>query len=227
MMRLRCPECDAEIDADDVNLEQMAAKCRRCHAVFRIDGLVGGRAVKPLDTPMPDGMTLEHTAAGLRITRRWFTWGTLFITAFAVFWNGFLVVTLGSAFVSGFYPIAAFASIHILIGLGLIYWALAGFLNRTTVDVEPIELRVRHGPVPFPGKRLEAGAVRQLYAKEHISRRRNSSSVTYELHAVTDAGRHAKLVSGLTSSEQALFLEQEIERYLRLEDRPIRGELAR
>ena len=36
-----------------------------------------------------------------------------------------------------------------------------------------------------------------------------------------------KLVSGLLSSEEALFIEQEIEKYLRIDDEPVRGEIPR
>ena len=67
--------------------------------------------------------------------------------------------------------------------------------------------------------------MKQLYGKEKISRSRNSTSVSYELRAVTKSGRNIKLVGGLESQEQAIFIEQKIEKYLRIEDIPIPGEI--
>jgi hypothetical protein len=68
--------------------------------------------------------------------------------------------------------------------------------------------------------------VKQLYSKEKISRGRNSTTTTYEVHAVTHTGKNVKLLSGLESSEQALYIEQEIERYFRIEDAPVKGQIG-
>jgi Tfp pilus assembly PilM family ATPase len=68
--------------------------------------------------------------------------------------------------------------------------------------------------------------LKQLYAKEKVSSSRNGTSITYEVH-VTRSGRNIKLVSGLESSEQAVYIEQEIEKYLNIKDIPVKGELAR
>ena len=48
--------------------------------------------------------------------------------------------------------------------------------------------------------------------------------MTYEVHLIDRNYKHAKLVTGLPSSEHALYLEQEIERFLHIADRPVRGE---
>lgn len=56
-------------------------------------------------------------------------------------------------------------------------------------------------------------------------RSRSGGSATYEIHAITHSGRTIKPVSGLESSEQALFIEQEIEKHLNIKDTPVKGEL--
>jgi hypothetical protein len=48
--------------------------------------------------------------------------------------------------------------------------------------------------------------------------------MTYGLYGITREQRRLELVTGLPSAEDAMFLEQEIERFLRLKDKPIRGE---
>lgn len=84
-----------------------------------------------------------------------------------------------------------------------------------------------HGPLPWLGnKDLDGSNLKQLYSKEKISQGRNSTTITYEVHALTANGRNEKRVSGLDSSEQALYIEQEIERYFRVEDTPVRGQIG-
>lgn len=228
-MELTCKQCGAEIDAADVNLDRMIAKCRRCNAVFSFAGMVEGGAerAKMLDVPLPSRFTIEHTGDGLVIARRWLSARVYLMAVMTVFWNGFVLFWIGTVLVARVWPMALFGSLHAGVGLFLLYTTLAGFLNTTTVRVGSSELTVKHGPLPYPGKRLEPGAIRQLFSKRRISHGRNSTTITYELHAVTGDGKHEKLVSGLDEEEQALFLEQEVERYLRIKDQPVRGELAR
>jgi len=71
---------------------------------------------------------------------------------------------------------------------------------------------------------LYTGELRQLYTKEIISQSKSGSSASYEIHAISTRGRNIKLLRGLDTSEQALYIEQEIEKYLHIEDRPVKGE---
>lgn len=43
---------------------------------------------------------------------------------------------------------------------------------------------------------------------------------------MTNDGRNRRLLTYIRSPEQALYFEREIERALRIEDRPVRGEYA-
>ena len=43
---------------------------------------------------------------------------------------------------------------------------------------------------------------------------------------VTKANTKKKLLSGIQSDEQALFIEQEIEKHLGIEDKAVRGEYS-
>ena len=123
---------------------------------------------------------------------------------------------------------ALFATGHAAIGLGLTYGTIAGFVNRTLIRISPSQLTVGHGPLPWWGnKQLDATGIAQVYCKERVSRGRNGTSITYAVHAALRDGADAKLVDALDSPEQALYLEQEIERFLGIKDVPVRGELAR
>jgi hypothetical protein len=180
-----------------------------------------------MELGLPDKLELRHEGSGIEIIRKWFGWRVLMMTGFAVFWNVFLVSWYSIALPSGNMMMTLFPLIHVAVGVGIAYGALAGWVNTTRIRVDQGRIAVRHGPLPWLGnKDLDGSTLKQLYSKEKISRGRNSTTVTYEVHALTANGRNEKLLSGLESSEQALYIEQEIERYFRIEDAPVRGQIG-
>jgi predicted Zn finger-like uncharacterized protein len=231
-VKLNCPECGAEIPADNINLDRMVAKCRECNTVFgfgdQFGASAGAQSLVRLAVPRPASLQVEQDGAELRLTRRWFSPTYIFLGIFAIFWNGFMAVWFGIAIISRMWPMALFGSIHAAIGLFIAYVAVAGLVNSTLVRIGMGEIQVSHSPLPWRGnRRIETAGIAQLYSKEisHRSRRRTTQS--YEIHAATGDGRDIKLLSALENSEQALYLEQEIERYLGIKDLPMRGEIPR
>jgi len=186
-----------------------------------------------MELGLPDKLELRDQGTGIEIVRKWFGWKVILATAFAVFWCGFLFMwyslafAFGSVFRGELTFAALFPLIHVAVGVGLAYTALTGWVNRTRITVDQGRISVRHGPLPWLGnKDLDGTTLKQLYSKEKITRGRNSTSVTYEVHALTTSGRNEKLLSSLETSEQALYIEQEIERYFRIEDAPVRGQIG-
>ncbi|HLQ46343.1 MAG TPA: hypothetical protein VK137_16485, partial [Planctomycetaceae bacterium] len=90
---------------------------------------------------------------------------------------------------------------------------------------------VRHGPVPWKGNLdLATDGIEQIYCQRKINRSRSddgdiSTSTRFEVHAVAGAQK-VKLLSGLQEADHALFVEQRLERFLGIEDRPVPGEMA-
>lgn len=228
-MKLYCPTCGSAIPAADMNLESMVAKCAACNAVFRFDGELAPAAPREeLPVPLPNGVVMEQNGSELQITRRWLSAKFFFLVFFCLVWDGFLVVWFGIALASKIWMMAAFATGHALIGLFLSYYTVAGFLNRTRIGVSHAQIAVRHGPLPWWGnKRLETSDVAQLYCKETITRSRGTTNASFSLHAMLRSGGEQKLLADLDNSEQALYFEQEIERYLGITNVPVRGEMAR
>lgn len=231
-MRLNCPECGAEIPADNINLDRMVAKCRECNTVFGFGdqfGVIGGLQPRArLAVPRPASLQVEQDGSELRLIRRWFSPTYIFLGIFAIFWNGFMALWFGIAIIGRVWSMALFGTIHGAIGLFVAYVAVAGLVNSTLVRVGMGEIEVRHSPLPWRGnRRIETAGVAQLYSKEvsHRSRRRTTQS--YEIHVATRDGHQVRLLSALESSEQALYLEQELERYLGIADQPMRGEIPR
>ena len=112
-----------------------------------------------------------------------------------------------------------------IIGIAITYGVITTLVNTTTIDVDDRELRVRHGPLPVPGnKTLPSLDVKQLYCKERISRNKNGTSVTYALHVKLKGGKDEKLLANLTQQSHALYVEQQVERVLGLQDEAVAGE---
>jgi hypothetical protein len=230
-MQLHCPYCGSQIPAEHVNLDNMVAKCASCSSVFRFDDQLGAAEAAPrtqLDVPLPKGIAVEHQGYELAIVRRWLSAKYFFLIFFCLFWDGFLLVWYTIAISQRIWIMALFATLHTAIGLFLTYYTLAGFFNRTQVRVSPSLLAVRHGPVPWWGnKQLDSTGIAQVYCKEHIRRSRGTTSASYSVHAALHAGGETKLVDDLDNADQALYLEQEVERFLGVKDVPVRGEMVR
>jgi hypothetical protein len=176
--------------------------------------------------PLPENLNIVHDRGTFIIRRRWFSAAAWLLVFFALFWNGFMVVWMSIALSQGQWMMAAFGSIHACVGLGLIYFCVASFINKTDVSVDSNYLGVQHYPMPWLGsKKVRVHDISQLYCKEHITRSKNRTNVSYRVHAVMNNGRDQKLISGLTTDTQARFIEHEIESVLGLENLEVAGEL--
>jgi hypothetical protein len=182
-----------------------------------------------IKAPIPEHISMEQTTGGLLFSYRWFSPAYIFVAIFAVAWDAFLVF---------WYTIAAsqdaplvmmlFPIIHVLVGFGISYYALAGFLNKTFVLVGEGKLTIQHAPLPWPGSRvLQAAELTQLYSEERVIRSRNGTQLRYQLNAITSENKKVTLLSNLAAPDQVRFLENKLEEYLGIADVPVQGEMPR
>jgi hypothetical protein len=230
------------MSASDLDRRLGIVSCRHCGAIYDLTR-VGRPPTDAADSPpverkesldrapaaMPHGFTVEKGGSDLlRIRWRWFKPMALFLVFFCVVWNGILigVYSLGTSTDAGLpFIVYLFPLGHVAVGLGLTYYTVALFLNRTTVTVKPHELRVRHAPLPWsPSHTIPVRDLEQLYVERKVTHTKNGTDVTFQLMAVTRAHTGRELIGGLSELDQALYLEQEIESVLGLRDRPVAGE---
>jgi hypothetical protein len=179
---------------------------------------------RPPGLQLPQGITLQNVEGALQITWRWFSPKYIFFAIFALIWNGFLFTFFTG---DGLPILAAFICPHVWVGLGLAYYALSGFINSTVITVTPTLLTVQHGPIPSWGnKQIDPLLIKQLYTKQKIHRSKNTTSYTYEVHMQAWHSKAQALITGLETTEQALFIEQELERHLGIENKAVPGELS-
>ncbi len=229
-VHLSCPSCGERINAEDIDLTSALAKCAACHAVFGIGEQVAGapRTTKRPRVELPRGMTVERGSRGILISRRWFGYHAFFLLFFSFIWNGFLLFWYTAAFSSDDPDIMMilFPIIHVAVGIGITYYTATLFLNRTNVGITRGELVIQHGPLPWAGNlALPARSIKQLFCKRVVKRNKNSTYYRYEVHALNEVGRRKRLLANLTTEEQAVFLEQELEDFLRIEDEHVEGQL--
>ena len=235
-MQLDCRNCGAPLGATELQPERGIATCRFCTTVTRLPKPPAPphRSAKPL-VPRPAGITVEETPDGLRILRRWFTPALFFLLFFCIAWDSFLIFWYSMALGGGGHGppfpfnliMIVFPAAHVAVGVGLTYFTIAGFFNRTTIEADAHELRVSHGPVPWKGNwAVPADDVEQLYCQRDTSRSRNSDGhSTYKLHAVLKGGARKTLMSHVSEADQVRYVEQELEKHLRIADRRVAGEL--
>jgi len=233
LTELRCRCCGALLTGENVDLGLRIARCGHCDAVFALDRPDGGGSAQPAtperpEVPMPGAIQVEVFGDSLEIRRRWFGCAAIFLIVFAVFWNGFMIVWHSIAMATGMFVMSAFGLIHTAVGIGVGYLALAMILNTTTIKVDRGMLTVSHGPLPWPGaKSLPIHEIKQFFCRETVHHGKNGTSYTYEVRYVTQTGSKEKLLTGLSNSDQALFIEQQIERHLGIKDEAVHGELSR
>jgi hypothetical protein len=229
-VQILCESCGAVVAGERIDLQRNLATCTACNQVFncqaQLDDLGAGELLtRRPPVPLPKGVQVFHRSNGLRIVRRWFSAKAFVLLIFACFWDGFLVLWFTLATRHGQWSMAAFGSLHALVGLGLSYWVVALFVNNTVVTVLHGQLEVRHGPWPVPGNRcLPAQDLEQLYTRERVSHSENGTSISYELRARRRDGTDIKLVGSLERAEQAMYMEQQIEAFLGIKDRRVAGE---
>ena len=184
---------------------------------------------QPLQAPIPEHIAMGYTPAGLTFTYRWFSIPYIFLAAFALLWDAFLVVWYSIAF-SQDAPLIMliFPLVHVIVGVGVTYAALAGFYNRTVITVGQGKLSIQHGPIPWPGnKTLQASELTQLYSEERVIRVNNGTQMRYQLSAISRENRKIKLLGGLNAPSEVRFLEHKLEEQLGIQDHPVEGEMPR
>jgi len=250
---LTCKRCGARIPARDVNLERLVAKCVVCDAVFAFEEQVRGevpasppRALAKAPVALPEGWTLDEDDRApfggvgyreaatrpneaLRIRWRWFKARHLGMLGFGAVWSAFLVFWYASVS-AGHAPwiFFVFPLLHVAVGIGILYGALAGLINRTTLTVSDGRLAIAHAPLPWRGARtLDVGEIKQLYCIEEQKRTKSGSTTSYTVKLQRRGGDEIALVKNLDDRSQALFIEYKVEQALGIEDVPVVGELPK
>jgi hypothetical protein len=160
-------------------------------------------------------MAIRKDSHGLVLTRRWLRTKHLVMLVTLSALTGGLIWAWQARGFEVWMAIAAFFLV------GWDFMLMGMLVNSTTITVSDDTIDVRHGPLPSPlftSRRLRVADVEQLFAAPFGS--------LFEVGAVLRDKSRVVLVRPLVTQEQALFVEQQIERRLALTDVEVAGELG-
>ncbi len=157
---------------------------------------------------------MNNSGGTTQISWRWFELQHIFLAFFCIAWDSFLIFWYSMALHGGPLIMIIFPIAHVAVGVGLTYYTLAGFLNRTTVQIGRRELVIRHGPMPwFSNRNINANDLREVNVNNTSTTNGpfNRQNVpAYRVDAVTSSGRTIPLLM-LKSEDQARFVKQQIQ----------------
>jgi hypothetical protein len=218
---MQCPSCGAGIPDN-------ATRCEFCDRP--VDQ---APATQRGDVPRPSKFQIDDDGASLRISWRWFSPVVFFLLPFAIAWNAFLIGWYSMATVMPGEPFGmrlvflVFPIAHVAVGVGLAYSVLALLMNRSLVTVDRGTVTVSHGPLPWPGATVDADRIEQLYCSREERKSDNNTQQSYSLRAKLKDGSTKVLLQNVSASEETLYLEQALEKHLKIRDLPVKGELPR
>ncbi|MEQ8702848.1 MAG: hypothetical protein RIC19_02955 [Phaeodactylibacter sp.] len=232
--KLSCPECRSPVAADQININLLLAKCSKCGMVFSFEDRVAAvvpsaPAMPPRPRvkdrgyiPMPPGIEAQAMLSELNIQIRWRNRVQGFLVFFTILWNIFVFPFAIFAFLIGELQILLFMSLHLSVGVWLLYTLVANLVNKTTIQATNQKLIVEHAPLPIPfrgNQEADTRDIRQLYVEEYVASTTNGRpNIRYALSARMHSGQRLELIKGLKNPEEGLYIEQQIERFLDIED---------
>ena len=232
LLEVDCPNCGSLVHPDDININKSMGKCNSCHEVFSFEEdhfFFDDRPNRP-EMIMPEGTDVLTLSETLDIRVNWFKSyskaGLGFLTFFTFMWNAIVGVFAIGMLTAGAVGALMGLSVHLIVGLVLIYWMASIFFNHTDIIISNNQIRITSGPLRNPFKRdksVAAQDIEQLYVNRYTSSTTNGKpNYAYALYAILKNGNKQEVIKGMNKETQ-LYLEQEIERYLKIKDRPVSG----
>lgn len=231
-MHLDCPECRAPIFSDDINIVKTIAKCKSCNNIFDFNDKIGSSNQLPgryrKEIIIPPGIEVLHLMSELEIMIKWRRSAKNFTLFFALFWNIIISIFLLAFFVVGDLLFLLFLTPFILVGIYLIYASIGYLLNTTYITVDEQRISLEHKPINYliqKDQHFTSGQVEQLFVRKYTVGTSNGNPIyAFAVDMKLKSGKQQTLVKELHSVEYARYIEQEIEYYLKIKDRPVSGE---
>ncbi len=227
---LTCPRCNHIVSESDVDIEHTKAKCSNCGYEFGFAYDSTGSALVP-ELLIPEGIEELKLRSELDLRLRWkettTKGGRWFVLLFASIWNLVMLPFVIGVIASGQWGIMIFISLHLLIGMGLLWHLATIYLNSTSISVTRERIKIKTLPLKHPlwrGREIDAKAIDQLYVSKYVQSSTNGvPNYAYALYAVLKSGEKISMIRGMSFETQA-FVEKAVEDYLEIKDVEVAGE---
>ncbi len=180
-------------------------------------------------TPIPANMQVEESNNSLVIKYKWNkTLGYLGLV-FALVWTAITADMLWgySEEIDDDIPIFIwlFAAISMSAGLFIFYVGLAHIFNSTMITIDYDNVSVKHKPIFWRGnKDILKHDIKQLYVKQYIHKGKRGKRYNYGVNLIDRENKDSKLVDTLSSVEEAKWVEQKMESFLKIQNERVSGE---
>lgn len=230
-MMAKCRNCNAVFSFAPTNRDSIADTLHTAfqQSMLELDRHQNSTLQRPADgrrLEMPKGVITERDFGELRFIIPWRNtrrWG--FFLVFTIGWNAILSPFVITGIATGEWRILAFASLHILVGVSFLIYTLGLIFNKTRVVVTSQGVEIKNGPIPIPlnpNRFIAVRDIEQLFVEEYVPSKTNGRpDYTYAVTALTTSAERQRLVGGFSQSAHALYLEQEMETFLNIKDKPV------
>jgi hypothetical protein len=236
MELVKCKRCESVVSETHINREEQVANCQRCGALFSLRNLdyvakaKNTKSLKPEVFEIPKGIDIEKYSFELKIIYKAQGFSKYFLTLFSLFWNGIVGIFVLISLFSGSYEILLFISIHLAIGIGMAYYTLSLYLNKNKIIVNSNGLSTTYGPMRFPFRKDQSVAItdiNQIYCRKYSMGTVNGvPQYGYKVALLKNDGQAISIMKALKTYQHALYLEQQIESYLKIEDKAVAEEYS-
>src|SRR5262245_10943359 len=218
-----CPICGTALSSPDAEI------CLACNPVTSV-----GESSQAVETRAPPARTrrarqrisrpshisIKDDGSTLSISFRWIWRKFTGPAAMCLVWNAFVAAWYWGALRAEEVRIMWFAIVwgtpFAAVGLLLVYGTLAGLLNRTVIKATSEFITVWNGPLPWWGnQKLAVGDIERLHWHRAASDEGKQSSF-WSVSAQTKGTGNVELVSDIDERDQAQFIAQELERWLKI-----------
>ena len=230
MNQLYCPNCNAKLSANDINVMSNVGKCNNCNSAFQLSEAIALDYSPKPHVRMPKGIEAYHGLTGLDIELDWRKSSSSlgFFIFFTLFWDFVVGIFVVAALAGGDLGFLLPISIHLLVGIGMTYYVMALLLNKTYIYVSASEVSIEHRPLPWPfnrNKYLNPSEIEQFYVEEYVASTTNGRpNYAYRLLIKKKDGEKIKVLNNIGKLAHARYIEQEMEKFLHIEDEPMQGE---
>lgn len=212
---MQCPACLSEVSLNRLDLQRKRARCQKCGHVFDCASQVPASVFADDQHMEPsEKVRIQQQGSTLKILYTWTSAKYFATLIFGAAWNLVIIYV--------FYEMSSQAPVFVmvlpvaflLVGVGVLYYSLCGFFNRSEVTVTPHVFTVWHGPLPLFGSRsfrptdITEVSIKVLYGK-------NNEETGYALEVQVPEGRMTVLKE-IDDLDDAQLIKRKLQAVLHL-----------
>ena len=232
MIDIQCPACKTRLSDKDADVQKGTLHCPSCHeelSLLEASLKIEDKSYKN-ELPLVEGVEVQ-AGKDLKINITPKASGEKWLPLiFGLILAGvpLLIHFFGNLNFKKDFPLYIILFIFFTIGLLMLATVFKRLFMYTRISVGQEKVLFQYslfGWLPIAFKNIKADQILQFFANEfREGKNADKPVVSYKVKAVIKGKGHITLVSGLREPASAFYVEEQLERYLQIEDRVVPGE---